>query len=143
MSERERKDGAYLVIPSTGTRIQVPDDPEREDEVLLTHPEFQARLARARHSRAEGRGVPADELYARLGYVPPAERPATGRQGQKGTPNGRIPLRVPLSLHRALVERARAEGISLNQLIVAYVSRMLGHAEAGGDPDHAVGGRTG
>jgi len=42
------------------------------------------------------------------------------------TYSGRILVRAPKSLHRALAERAREEGVSLNQYIVYHLSRALG-----------------
>ncbi|MCS7219261.1 MAG: type II toxin-antitoxin system HicB family antitoxin [Thermus sp.] len=39
--------------------------------------------------------------------------------------SGRILVRMPKSLHRRLDEEARAEGISLNQLIVSLLSERL------------------
>jgi predicted HicB family RNase H-like nuclease len=39
--------------------------------------------------------------------------------------SGAISLRVPKSLHRSLVEEADAEGVSLNQLILAKISVTL------------------
>ncbi|MEW6273541.1 MAG: type II toxin-antitoxin system HicB family antitoxin [Bacillota bacterium] len=43
--------------------------------------------------------------------------------------SGRILVRAPKSLHRALAERAREEGVSLNQFIVYQLSRALGKRE--------------
>jgi antitoxin HicB len=40
--------------------------------------------------------------------------------------SGRFLVRAPKSLHRDLVERARAEGGSLNQFVVTTLSRALG-----------------
>ncbi len=48
----------------------------------------------------------------------PIPEPATGDEY-----SGRILLRTPKSLHRELVERARREGVSLNQYIVYRLSR--------------------
>lgn len=39
---------------------------------------------------------------------------------------GRILLRAPKSLHRALAERAHKEGVSLNQYLVYTLSKTLG-----------------
>lgn len=36
----------------------------------------------------------------------------------------RLTLNLPESLHRALVQRAQTEGVSLNQLIVYQLARM-------------------
>lgn len=43
--------------------------------------------------------------------------------------SGRILVRAPKSLHRALAERAREEGISLNQYIVYQLTRAVGRPE--------------
>jgi antitoxin HicB len=40
--------------------------------------------------------------------------------------SGKWVLRAPKSLHRGLVERARAEGVSLNALAVAMLAQGLG-----------------
>lgn len=40
--------------------------------------------------------------------------------------SGRILLRTPKSLHRRLMERARAEGVSLNQYINYQLARVVG-----------------
>ncbi|MGQ9824819.1 MAG: type II toxin-antitoxin system HicB family antitoxin [Desulfotomaculales bacterium] len=44
--------------------------------------------------------------------------------------SGRILVRTPKSLHRALAEKAREEGVSLNQYIVYQLSRSLGRRVA-------------
>lgn len=40
--------------------------------------------------------------------------------------SGRILLRAPKSLHKELVERARREGVSLNQFMIYQLSKSLG-----------------
>ncbi|MGQ9533547.1 MAG: type II toxin-antitoxin system HicB family antitoxin [Desulfotomaculales bacterium] len=40
--------------------------------------------------------------------------------------SGRLVLRMPRSLHRALAERARSEGVSLNQFITYSLARVIG-----------------
>jgi antitoxin HicB len=40
--------------------------------------------------------------------------------------SGRFNVRLPRSLHRALVDRAAEEGVSLNQLVVYLLSRGIG-----------------
>ncbi len=39
--------------------------------------------------------------------------------------SGKFNVRVPKSLHRALVEKAKAENVSLNQLIVHHLSKSI------------------
>ena len=48
--------------------------------------------------------------------------------------NGRILLRVPRTLHRAAVERADQEGVSLNQFLVWTISEKMGVRSAGPAP---------
>ncbi len=57
---------------------------------------------------------------------PPKRRPTGRRPKAIGDVSGRLVVRFPKSLYRELAQRAEAEGVSLNQLVVAYVSRCLG-----------------
>jgi len=43
--------------------------------------------------------------------------------------SGRILVRAPKSLHRALAERAKEEGVSLNQYIVYQLAQAVGRPE--------------
>jgi antitoxin HicB len=43
--------------------------------------------------------------------------------------SGKFFIRAPKSLHRALDQRAKREGISLNQYLVATLSRAIGREE--------------
>lgn len=43
-----------------------------------------------------------------------------------GRYSGRLLLRMPKSLHRELADQAEREGVSLNQLVVAYLAREAG-----------------
>jgi len=49
--------------------------------------------------------------------------PAVGRQSREYS--GKFNVRVPKSLHAALANEAEAEGVSLNQLVVAKLARHL------------------
>lgn len=51
--------------------------------------------------------------------------------------SGRFVQRVPRSLHAQLIARAKAEGVSLNTLVVSFVSQGIGK-----QPDVKVGRRT-
>jgi antitoxin HicB len=44
--------------------------------------------------------------------------------------SGKIVLRIPPSLHESLIRIAELEGISLNQYMLATLSRALGHHES-------------
>jgi hypothetical protein len=87
-------------------------------------PAFRERAARIQAQRAAGYpdAVPAEEVYGDLGI----ERPPRPRGRKPTNPNGRLLVRLPLSLHKELATKAAAEGVSVNQLVVAYVSRGLG-----------------
>lgn len=51
----------------------------------------------------------------------PVPEPASG-----GTFSGRFVQRVPKSIHAHLAERAKAEGVSLNTLVLAFIAEGLG-----------------
>jgi predicted HicB family RNase H-like nuclease len=46
--------------------------------------------------------------------------------------SGKIMVRIPPSLHESLIEIADTEGVSLNQVMVAALSRTVGRKEAAG-----------
>ena len=120
-----------LRVPSQGVTVPVYEG-ESEEEALERAarevPSLRERATRTAAQRASGRrtGRSLDEVYARHGL----ERPEAGTRGKKGTPNGSIPLRVPVSVHRDLVERARREGVSVNQLVLSFIGRGLGFRES-------------
>lgn len=59
------------------------------------------------------------DLRTRTGSEPPADV------------NGKILVRIPKSMHAALIQEANAEGVSLNQLCVAKLAVALGQAVSG------------
>src|SRR5450759_4073505 len=63
------------------------------------------------------------ETYAEAGERPPAPNLI-------GAYSGQFRLRLPKSLHRGLVLRAEAEGVSLNALVMAILAHGLGSAES-------------
>jgi hypothetical protein len=48
-----------------------------------------------------------------------------GPKGIEGEPSGQLRVRMPRSIHAALIEEASAEGVSLNQLILSKISFQL------------------
>ncbi len=44
--------------------------------------------------------------------------------------SGRFVTRLPKSIHAKLAERAKAEGVSLNALVLAYIAEGLGRKDA-------------
>lgn len=51
---------------------------------------------------------------------------------QPGQYSGRFNLRTPKSLHAALAAKAKAEGVSLNNMAVALLAESLGKHQAAG-----------
>jgi antitoxin HicB len=74
---------------------------------------------------AEGRRVLADALALLAENGHPIPKPGSG-SGYKG----HVSIRMPKSLHATLAARAKAEGVSLNNLLVSLVSYGLGQKEA-------------
>jgi antitoxin HicB len=53
-----------------------------------------------------------------------------------GLPSGKWLQRVPRSLHRKLIQQAKREGVSLNQLVTSVLSEAVG-AKQGGQPQES------
>jgi hypothetical protein len=104
-----------------------------EQEGWTGREELAARTAATAEEVAAARA----ELDALEAAETRARRRASG--SRPTVPNGKILLRVPLSVHRELIERAEAEQTSLNQVVLAYISRGLGQDEGGASlpPDPA------
>jgi hypothetical protein len=120
-------------------------DPDAREDA--NNPALVAELRKGRSSaQAHGGGISQEELRRELALTDDevaaanaeldrlealaeeeARRPKRRASGPRPTvPNGKILLRVPLSVHRELLARAEADQTSLNQLLLAYVSRGLG-----------------
>lgn len=52
-----------------------------------------------------------------------------------GGRSGKLLIRLPKSLHASLAREAEAEGVSMNQLMVAKLSVSLGRLVARAEPD--------
>ncbi|MGH2371325.1 MAG: toxin-antitoxin system HicB family antitoxin [Chloroflexota bacterium] len=131
----------------------MPDSPDPEARAMARNPELMAVLQEARErAKQPGGTISQEALEARDPLPPEAEaeveallatwraedadavvepRP-TQRRRKRGRPadgyNGRLLVRVPRSVHQELAERAEAEGTTINQLVLSYVSRGLGEA---------------
>lgn len=83
-----------------------------------------ARSFPNREERSKFRKTPAyDELHALV----EKKMDETGMaQGAKPQKSGKFVVRLPHSLHAALEKEARAEGTSLNQLVITKLAAQLG-----------------
>ena len=125
MAAKRTKQQSYLEVVGTGERMPVPDDPDGERAAVAAHPAFKRRVVAARRASREGRTMPFAEARRLLDAEEKAERAKpTGKRPR--TAYGRVLLRLPLSVHQELIERAAREQTSLNQLALAYISRGLG-----------------
>jgi hypothetical protein len=120
MTERTEREQSHVLQFGGGLAVPVPEDEAAEDEALLAHPGFQARLARARANKRAGRGVSADEVDR---YFEELE----GREF-----SGSLRVRMPKHLHRELVQQAQRDSVSLNTLIVALLERGMGALQGSG-----------
>lgn len=117
---------ATVTFLHNGVQIEVPNDPEGEREAVAAHPEYQRRLAA---SRAEAdAGIPIEEYAARRG-VDLTQRPRVRGRKPVGA-SGKLNVRLPIHLHKELVEQATRDGVSLNTLIVGLLERGVGAAKA-------------
>jgi hypothetical protein len=118
------KKATHVLQFGGGLAVPVPDDPDQEEEALLAHPAFRARLARARANMDAGRGIPEDEVERFLAELEAREY------------SGSLRVRMPKHLHRDLVHQAERDGVSLNTLIIALLERGIGAlAPAPASPD--------
>ena len=144
------------VRPSRATRLVArltaplsPDSPDPDARADATNPALMAELAASRRRAEEDGGsltveeldrqrpMTAQEIAETDAWLDQLERDeetAVGAPAPRPRPSGRRPtaangkvlLRLPLSVHQELIERADAEQTSLNQLVLSYISRGLG-----------------
>lgn len=100
---------------------------EADDPLSPAEEEEAAALVRAAEAADRAAGVVEPVRHVEKDVLA-AERPRRRASGSRPTvANGKVLLRLPLSVHQELIARAEAEQTSLNQLVLAYVSRGLGH----------------
>jgi hypothetical protein len=115
--QRARQPGGSIPAEELERRRPLSDEERAAGEALLAELEAADRET----GMVEPRRQPA-----------PARRPSGRRPNPSGNLSGRLVVRFPKSMHGELARRAAEEGVSLNQLILSYVSRCLGapHATA-------------
>ena len=129
-----------LRMPAQGIDITVhagEDEDGALERAVNERPALRERVERSRSQRAAGptAGVPLEDLLVREGMSTEPQAPRPRKQSHRGPAadptqsSGKLQLRLPQSLHRDVVRRAEHEGVSVNQLLVAYISRALGQDE--------------
>ena len=91
---------------------------------LISYPDFSECIAdgeTVEEAIANGRSALAETMAAlkAKGFAVPA--PNAG-----GVASGKFVARVPKSVHAQLATRAKAEGVSLNSLVLAFIAEGLG-----------------
>jgi predicted HicB family RNase H-like nuclease len=138
-----RKSNRHRIAPLT------PDSPDPDARADANNPALLAALEEARRqAREPGGRMSQEEIEAKEALTPeeeaaadalsaaweaermagdaPRRRPSGRRPNATGDVSGRLVVRFPKSIYRELAQRAGEEGVSLNQLVIAYVSRCLG-----------------
>lgn len=120
-ARRAHESGEWLTQAEMEARDPLTPEDEAEAAALLTQWAARDRAA----------GVIEN---AAVRSSPAARRPSGRRPNTAGEVSGRLVVRFPKSIYRELAQRAEAEGVSLNQLVVAFVSRCLGPPQAAARP---------
>jgi hypothetical protein len=118
------------ILDGAPVRIAVPEDAEGEAAALseaLNDPEIVAHVGSREALEAQGPPIPAEQLHAELG-IEPAEKRYSGH----------LRLRLPKRLHGLLALQAQEEGVSLNTLMIAYLSERAALAEGPKRPEDAT-----
>ena len=83
-------------------------------------------IAQAYPTRAERAAFVKSDVYRQVQALISKARERTGLvEGSVATKSGRFVVRMPKSMHAALEQEASAEGVSLNQLVVAKLAIPL------------------
>jgi antitoxin HicB len=115
-----------------GKRLEYPFEirPLSEEDgggYLISYPDFSACLSdgdSVEEAVANGR----DALKATIAALKAKELPVPA-PNSGGVASGKFVARVPKTIHAQLATRAKAEGVSLNSLVLAFIAEGLGRRE--------------
>jgi antitoxin HicB len=96
---------------------------------LISYPDFSDCIsdgASVEEAIANGR----DALKSTIAALKAKELPVPAPNGGRAA-SGKFVARVPRTVHAQLATRARAEGVSLNSLVLAFIAEGLGRRLAG------------
>ena len=95
--------------------------------VLISYPDFSECISDGEtvdEAIANGREALAETIAALKVKGFPAPMPNSG-----GVASGKFVARVPKTVHAQLTTRAKSEGVSLNALVLTFISEGLGRRE--------------
>ena len=104
-----------------------PLSPEEGGGFLVSYPDFSECIADG-ESIEEAIANGRDALRATIATLE-SKGFATPAPNSGGVASGKFVARVPKALHAQLTLRARAEGVSLNSLVVSFLAEGLGRSE--------------
>lgn len=105
-----------------------PLSPEEGGGFLISYPDFAECLSDGEtvdEALANGRDALAATIAALESKGLPVPAPNSG-----GVASGKFVARVPKTIHAQLAMRARAEGVSLNALVLSLIAQGLGRKKA-------------
>lgn len=95
---------------------------------LISYPDFSECISdgeTAEEAMANGREALSGMIATLAALGRPVPAPNSG-----GVASGKFVARVPKSIHAQLATRAKAEGVSLNTLVLAFIAEGLGRRES-------------
>jgi antitoxin HicB len=96
-------------------------------EFLISYPDF-AECISDGETVEEALKNGREALQATIAALQSKELPVPAANGG-GIASGKFVTRVPKTIHAQLTTRAKAEGVSLNTLVVAFLAQGLGRKE--------------
>lgn len=135
MSETSIKKIAKVIPPypfETYAHIVSPLSAEDGGGYLITFPDLPGCMSDGEteaEAVANGRDAFESWVSARVDTGKPIPEPAYHPE-PLSTASGRFVTRLPKSIHSKLAERAKAEGVSLNTLVLAFIAEGLGRKDA-------------
>jgi antitoxin HicB len=105
-----------------------PLSPEEGGGFLISYPDFAECLSDGEtvdEALANGRDALAATIAALESKGLPVPAPNSG-----GVASGKFVARVPKTIHAQLAMQARAEGVSLNALVLSLIAQGLGRKKA-------------
>ena len=104
-----------------------PLSPEEGGGYLISYPDFSECISDG-ETVEEALKNGKDALQATMAALKAKELPIPAPNGG-GVASGKFVARVPKTVHAQLTTRAKAEGVSLNTLVLTFIAQGLGRKE--------------